>query len=101
LGLKHTVFEAAGEERFFTPHTYIGLFVSALFLARVAFRLSAIHMNTDTTAFFNQSPIAAYQKSPLTLGILGVLIGYYVLFYAGVIRRSRNLAVPGVGISRS
>jgi hypothetical protein len=100
LGLKHTVFEAAGEERFYTPHTYIGLFVSALFLARVAFRLLTVHVSTDTTAFSNQSPFAAYQKSPLTLAILGVLIGYYVLFYAGVIRRSRDLANPGAGISR-
>ena len=101
VGLKHTMFEAAGEERFYTPHTYIGLFVSALFLARVAFRILTVHVSAETTALSNQNPFAAYQKSPLTLAILGVLIGYYVLFYTGVIRKSRNLAIPGTRISGS
>jgi hypothetical protein len=101
LSLKHTMFEAIGEQRFYTPHTYIGLFVSALFLARVAFRLLTVHVNTGATALSNQNPFAAYQKSPLTLAILGVLVGYYVLFYIGVIRRSRNLAIPVTGISGS
>jgi hypothetical protein len=101
FGLRHTVFEAAGAaERFYTPHTYIGLFVSALFLARVAFRVFAVHMNSDTGAFSNQNPFAAYQRSPLTLAILGVLIGYYVLFYVGVIRRSRDLVIADAGKSQ-
>jgi hypothetical protein len=101
LGLRHTMFEATGEQRFYTPHTYIGLFVSALFLARVAFRILTVHMSADATSLSNQSPFAAYQKSPLTLAILGVLIGYYVLFYSGVIRKSRNLALPDTGLSGS
>src|SRR5437660_387672 len=37
---------------------------------------------------------AAYQKSPLTLAILGVVIGYYLLYYAGVLNRSRALQAP-------
>jgi len=99
FGLQHTKFEATDAGRFYTPHTYIGLFVSALFLARVAFRILTVHVNTDATAFSNQTPLAAYQKSPLTLAILGVLIGYYVLFYMGVLRKSRNLAISKPGIS--
>ena len=50
LGLKYTLFEGAGAERFYTPHTYIGLFVSALFLARVAFRILTAYVSTDAAA---------------------------------------------------
>jgi hypothetical protein len=32
FGLKHTQFEATAQGQFYTPHTYIGAFVSALFL---------------------------------------------------------------------
>lgn len=42
----------------------------------------------------DRNPFAAYQKSPLTLAILGVVIGYYLLYYAGVLNRSRALRAP-------
>jgi hypothetical protein len=38
----------------------------------------------------DQNPFAAFQRSPLTLAIFGVLIGYYVFYYAGVLRESKN-----------
>jgi hypothetical protein len=91
LGLQHTKFEVTAQGHYYTPHTYIGLIVSALFLGRIAFRFLSFHLDTAAAADPNQNPFAAYQKSPLTLAIFGVLIGYYVLFYIGVLRTSRNL----------
>jgi hypothetical protein len=38
VGLRHTRFEVTPEGRFYTPHTYIGLAVTLLFLGRLAYR---------------------------------------------------------------
>jgi hypothetical protein len=49
----------------------------------------------------NQNPLSAYQGSPLTLAIFGVLIGYYLVFYIGVLRKTRNLAPLPAGAPNS
>jgi hypothetical protein len=90
LGLKHTQFEVTPEGRFYTPHTYIGAFVSALFLGRIAYRFIVLYSTPHALAA-DSDPFAAYQKSPLTLAIFGVLIGYYVAYYAGILQRNKSL----------
>lgn len=94
FGLKHTQFEATAQGQFYTPHTYIGAFVSALFLGRIAYRFIVLYSTSHALAAADQNPFAAYQKSPLTLAIFGILVGYYVFYYAGVLRRSRGLQAP-------
>jgi hypothetical protein len=86
VGLRHTRFEVTAEGRFYTPHTYIGLAVTLLFLGRLAYRF--LYLGTDPNA------AAAYQRSPLTVGIFAALVGYYLLFYAGVLQRTRTGALP-------
>jgi len=93
LGLQHTRIEATPQGRFYTPHTYIGLFVTALFLSRLIFRLLTVHMSADVAGQADPNPFAAYQKSPLTIAMFGVLLGYYVFYIAGVLKRSRELAL--------
>jgi hypothetical protein len=93
FGLKHTQFEVTPQGRFYTPHTYIGAFVSALFLGRIAYRFIVLYSTSHALAA-DSDPFAAYQKSPLTLAIFGVLVGYYVFYYAGVLRRGRELQSP-------
>jgi hypothetical protein len=94
LGLRHTKFEVTPEGRFYTPHTYIGLAVTALFLGRLLYRFFYLSYGTNAVVGANQNLAVAYQKSPLTLGVFAVLIGYYVLFYAGVLVRTRTAALP-------
>jgi hypothetical protein len=89
VGLRHTKFEVTPQGSFYTPHTYIGLFVTALFIARIAFRFLTLNMNPHSLAQSNPNPFDAYQRSPLTLVIFGVLVGYYVFFTIGVLRNSR------------
>ena len=91
FGLRHTQFEVTPEGRFYTPHTYIGAFVSALFLARIAYRFIVLYSTPHAVAAANADPFAAYQKSPLTLAVFGVLVGYYVAYYAGILQRNRTL----------
>jgi cytochrome b561 len=94
LGLRHTRFEVTTEGRFYTPHTYIGLAVMLLFLGRLAYRFLYLSIGTGGTFAADPSAAAAYQRSPLTLGVFGVLVGYYVLYYAGILLRTRASAPP-------
>jgi hypothetical protein len=94
LGLRHTRFEVTPEGRFYTPHTYIGLAVTLLFLGRLLYRF--LYLANGANGMFGSDPnaAAAYQRSPLTVGIFAVLVGYYLLFYAGVLLRTRASEMP-------
>lgn len=99
FGLQHTKFERTDQGAFYTPHTYIGAAVSLLLLARIAYRFIAIYPSMQAAAHADQNPLAAFQRSPLTLAIFGVLIGYYVCYYAGVLRTSKTVpatATPSI-----
>jgi len=89
FALRHTTFESTPDGRFYTPHTYAGLAVTALVLGRVVYRFLEVYQSAAAAP--DPNPFAAIQRSPLTLGIFGLLIGYYVLFSLGVIRRARTL----------
>jgi hypothetical protein len=91
FGLRHTKFETTEHGNFYTPHTYIGAAVSLLLLGRIAYRFFIVLPSVQAAAHADQNPLAAFQRSPLTLAIFGVLIGYYVLYYAGVLRASKAL----------
>ena len=97
LGLRHTRFEVTPEGRFYTPHTYIGLAVMLLFLGRLAYRF--LYLANGANGMFAGDPngAAMYQRGPLTVvtvGIFAVLVGYYVLYYAGVLMRMRAAELP-------
>jgi hypothetical protein len=94
LGLRHTRFEVTPQGRFYTPHTYIGLTVTVLFLGRLLYRFLYLSYGAHAVPGANQSLAATYQRSPLTLGIFAALIGYYVVFYAGVLLKTRASALP-------
>ena len=85
IGLRHTKFEATSQGEFYTPHTYIGLLVSALFIARIAFRFMAIYLAPQASAP-SMNPFGQFQRSPLTLAIFGVLVGYYLVFNLGILQ---------------
>jgi len=90
FGMQHTKFETTPQGNFYTPHTYIGIFVSLLLLGRIAYRFLAVYPSMHAAAQADQNSFAAYQKSPLTLAIFGVVVGYYI-YYAGVLRTSKSL----------
>ncbi len=94
FGLRHTQFEVTPEGRYYTPHTYIGAFVSALFLGRVLYRFIVLYSTSHAMAQADAGPFAAYQRSPLTLAIFGVLVGYYVAYYSGVLAHNRSIDAP-------
>lgn len=93
FGLKHTKFEVTSEGRFYTPHTYIGLAVTALFIGRLLYRYLGMYNGLVPPENTGQDLAAIYQHNPFTLVVIGALVGYYVLYYVGVLQRTR----PQVG----
>ncbi len=93
FGLRHTKFEVSSEGRFYTPHTYIGLAVTAVFLARVLYRFLGLYNGLVPGPAPGEDLAAIYRHNPFTLAVIGALVGYYVLYYAGVLQRTR----PQVG----
>ena len=89
MGIRHTRFEVTAQGRFYTPHTYIGLFVTAIFLGRLLYRYVTLYTARQAAPAPNQNVLAAFQQNPLTLGIFSLLIGYYLFFGLGVLQRTR------------
>ena len=88
VGLRHTRFEVTSAGRYYTPHTYMGLAVTALFVGRLIYRFLSVYDGT-LPAGAAAGGLGAYQTNPFTLAALGVLVGYYVLYYLGVLQRTR------------
>jgi hypothetical protein len=105
-GARRTRFLMTGGRLHYVPHTYAGIAVSLLFLGRLAFRLvqgytgmhdpSAAYAPDAHAAYPSQAFGPAMVKSPLTVGILFVLVGYYVCFYSWVLWKSKHLEAADV-----
>lgn len=95
LGLRLTTFETTPQGRFYTPHGGIGLLLSALLLGRLAYRLVIVWPLMQGAHVVGEDPFASFQRSPLTLAIFALLIGYYVTYYVGVLLRAGSDARTG------
>jgi hypothetical protein len=94
-----TSFQRRGEERYYTPNLYIGLAVTALFVLRIGYRFVTVYlqMQQGGAAAAGSAPpgqlpfpLAHSPQSALTLASFGLVLGYYAVYYTGVIVRSRN-----------
>lgn len=92
FGLRHTKFEVTAEGRFYTPHTYIGLAVTALFVGRLLYRFLGVSNGLVAPAATGRDLAAIYRHSPFTLAVIGAVVGYYVLYYVGILQRTRPQA---------
>jgi hypothetical protein len=79
VGLKLTRFETTDEGHFYTPNTHIGVALSILFVGRVAYHY--VLPTNATTAHDRAMPF----QSPLTLFILGLTVGYYIVYQIGIL----------------
>jgi len=85
-GANHTRFENFRGVLNYVPHTYTGIAVSLLFLGRLAYRLVELYGHGQPSPA-DGAPI----RSPFTLGVLYVLVGYYVCYYGLVLWKSKHL----------
>lgn len=86
LGLRLTRFETTDAGRFYTPNTYLGVALALLLVGRLVYRLVVLTQDPVLAA-------APAMQSPFTLAILGLTIGYYGAYYAGLLFRFRSAAV--------
>ena len=81
-GIGKTKFESTPQGLFYTPNAHIGIALSVLFFGRVIYRMFVLY----TTDPYAQQSAASFAASPLTLGIFGLLAGYYVSYAVGLVR---------------
>ncbi len=98
LSLNHTRFETRAGKHYYIPNIYIGLAVSALFMVRIVYRFAVQYpqMQAGGAALPTLNPadplaMLGGSHNFLTLLLLGTVIGYYALYYAGVLMLSRRV----------
>lgn len=91
LGLHLTRFERSADGRdLYLPNPWVGAVITALLVGRLAWRL-LVRMPTQGAA----TPIAGAAgmplgNSPLTVLVVGLMIGYYLSYYAGLLVHHRR-----------
>ncbi len=73
---------------YYLPHTYAGIAIFLLVLGRLLYRLIEVYASSHSLQAF---AAPAMVRSPATVGLLFVLIGYYVCYYACVLWKSKHL----------
>jgi len=90
-GLRKTSFENTAQGLFYTPNAHIGIALSVLFVGRMSYRMAELY-----SAYQPAQPGAPeFAYSPLTLGIFGLLVGYYVTYAVGLVRWRRRVETQG------
>ncbi len=81
-GLRRTKFEVTPQGYYYTPNAHLGIALSLLFIARIAWRFVEIFvLNPDVPRNMQE-----FGSSPLTLGVFGLLAGYYIGYAIGLLR---------------
>jgi hypothetical protein len=108
-GAERTRFVMFRGKLHYVPHTYTGIAVSLLFLGRVVFRLVQAYSTMHAAHAVHASVVNAADsasgfgppgmvRSPLTVGLFFVLMGYYVCYYGLILRKSKQLNAADVEV---
>jgi len=88
LGLRLTRFEAGEGHDFYIPNPWVGGALTALLLGRLAWRFIVLAPAMAGGAAAAQVPAAG--NSPLTMAVVGLTLGYYLAYYAGILVHHRR-----------
>jgi hypothetical protein len=101
-GATRTRFLRIDNQLYYVPHTYTGIAVSLLFLGRLVYRLLQVYGSTHASqgaglASADQAfAPAGMVRSPLTVGLFFVLMGYYVCYYSVVLWKSKRVTAEEI-----
>ena len=104
LGLRLTRFEVDPVKGdCYVPNPWIGALLTALLLGRLAWRFLVVWPQMQHVAAAAQTggypmhPLG-YASSPLTMLVIGLLIGYYIAYFSGLLIHHRRFqrSHPGV-----
>lgn len=89
VGIKLTRFErdAAGND-LYIPNAWVGGALTLLLVGRLAWRFLVSMPQLQDPAMAHSGP--AMGNSPLTLAILGLTVGYYISYFAGLLVHHRR-----------
>lgn len=79
VGHRTTKFEQTEEGMFYTPNAHLGIALSLLLAGRIAYRFIEVGMMGSGTG----APPPT--TTPFTLGLIGMVAGYYVTYAIGLI----------------
>lgn len=88
-GLRLTTFETTADGRFYTPNPWLGIGLSALMLGRLAYRFVAVRGASQVALMGDSTALGILHRSPLTLAIAGLLVGYFLRYSVGLWRATR------------
>jgi len=88
-GFGKTKLEPTKQGLFYTPNAHLGIALSLLFLGRIIFRFIEVYALDPHLPHGTED----FARSPITLGVFGLLAGYYVSYAIQLLRwRWRVLA---------
>lgn len=90
LGVRLTQFDADAQGRYYTPNSYIGGAVTLLLVMRLVYRMFSLYSTAQLAPAAGTDPFARMTQSPLTLTFFMLTIGYYLMYTAGVLYKSRE-----------
>ncbi len=90
----------------YVPNPWIGAILTALLLGRLAYRLIAVYLpqmqqaqaaaQAATGASANPWS-SGYTSSPLTMLMIGLLVGYYIVYFTGLLIHHRRFQQSQLG----
>ena len=83
LGLRLTKYELTAEGLYYTPSAHLGVALSTLLVARLAYRFAVYGLPGGGAA-----PAHGGSLTPLTMLLIGTLVGYYWTYAVGLLRWS-------------
>lgn len=83
---------------YYLPHTYAGIAIFLLVLGRVVYRVIEVYAGSHSQ---QAVAVPTMVRSPATVGLFFVLIGYYVCYYGCVLRKSTHLRAEDLQASSS
>jgi hypothetical protein len=103
LGLRLTRFEVDPRKGdCYVPNPWIGAVLTVLLLGRLAWRALVLwpQMQHAAAATAPMAPMGQ-ASSPLTMLVIGLLIGYYICYYSGVLVHHRRFVQAHPGVSEA
>jgi len=91
LGVRLTKFDSDAQGRYYTPNSYIGGAVTLVLVTRLIYRMFSLYSTSQLAPAPGTDPFATITQSPLTLTFVMLTVGYYLMYTAGVLYKSRGI----------
>jgi hypothetical protein len=94
-GARRTRYRTYDGELHYVPHTYTGVVVSLLFIGRLVYRMAELYSMRPASGVIAQSEGFApptMVRTPVTVGLLFLVVGYYVCYYSMVLWKSKRIS---------